>query len=223
MVETQAPGQEIPRRLLSDDELAELMEAAYRASGEGLSKAEMERGFEALVQRLPPPSRPRVWAGPLAMAALLLIGLLPWAFGPKETGGGVKGLDPGLPVALTGYVLGSGGRLVIVGDDAVQPGDTIVFKVALAASGFVAIAVAEGEGMPIIRFESGNLDPGDGRIVEKDAQAYAYRVDGEEPRIRVCALAGATEAELAALTAALHEHFPRLAETACVTATVALP
>lgn len=210
-------------RLLDDDAFIALMEAEYRAHGQAPSPEALAHGFAQIAAKLPEPALGRaVWAGPLAMAALLFIGLAPSLFKANQASPrGIKGLDPGLPVSLHAFVLGAGGTQTPVLDKALQPGAVLIFNVSLPAPGYVALAVSEGTGQALVRFESGPLLAGEDQIVERESQAYAYRVDGDEPQFTVCAVAGSSLAELTKVLSELAGFFPRLGARACVTATVA--
>lgn len=193
--------------LISDDELAELLAAEYAASGKRLddvTTARIWRETERAIRETPLRSGFQELAGPFAMAALLLVGVL--SFLSKGLNGpstGIKGAgEPyaGQPVSLVVYQVGAGGALEPFYASDPRIGQTLVFKTMAPQDGVVALLMAEGQDAPVVRFVGSPARGGDEQLLERAGRAYGFTLaEGQATPLRFCVVAEANPARLQAL------------------------
>lgn len=193
--------------LLSDDEWAELLAAEYAASGRRLddvTAARIWKKTERAIREVPRPSGFRELAGPLAMAALLLVGVLSFlSKGLTGPSTGIKGAgEPyaGQPVSLVVYQMTAGGALEPFYSSDPRVGQTLVFKTMAPEDGVVALLMAEGQDAPVVRFVGSHARGGDEQLLERAGRAYGFTLgERQVTPLRFCVVAEANAARLAAL------------------------
>jgi hypothetical protein len=207
------------RRLVSDEDYADLMEAeAAKAASRGrldeLDQVARARLWKAIDQKLAadspgakavpaaPPKRP-LWAGPLAAAALVVIGLSTYLARPGgEDPSRVKGAEAGVQVRLTLYKLGdAGGEVESFTAEAAAPGTTLLFKAQTprrAQIGLIVDPGASGGASPSLRLNGDGGPPGQERLFESEGSAFGYRLEtGTQPTF--CAVAADSAAHVEAV------------------------
>lgn len=207
--------------------LAELLDAEMRAKGaklDELAKARLFKGIEGRLDAAPKRGQ-RLWTGPLAMAALLIVGLASFLFRPAaETTDGqrVKGIDLGEPVRLAAYwVKGDNSLEPVAGPNHTPAGATLVFKAFTRGESVIALAVARPDEAAAVRFVGTRpTQPGVETLLTQGDDAYGYRLEeGSTRPVRFCALAAPDLGRLADLTERLAGIFSALDAEACVTVT----
>lgn len=218
------PAGTLSNTLLSDDEFSDLMAAEYQASGHRLDEVQKARIWQATQRQLV--AQPRMAglkqaAGPLAMVALLLVGLLSFlGKGLNHPTTGIKGAgEPyvGQPVSLVAYEMDAAGALQTF--DASDPhlGQTLVFKTIAAEGGVVALLMVEGQAAPVVRFVSSPTRGGSEQLLERGGRAYGFSLqEGQVAPLRFCVVGEASTVRLQALLSDLNALWQGLDPSACV-------
>lgn len=216
--------------LLTDDDWSELLIAEYQASGhrvDELTRARIWKKTEQALGALPEGSRSPL-AGPLAMAALLLIGILSFVNkGLMHPTAGIKGAGEaytGQLVSLIVYQMGAGGVLEPFYPSDARAGRTLVFRTLAPEDGVVALLMAEGDGEPVVRFVGSPSRGGSEQLLERGGRAYGFTLAaGQTAPLRFCVVAEGSQARLQALLQDPAELWPMIeAESpgACVEVSV---
>lgn len=211
------------RRLLSDDDLAELLAAAYQVEGTDLTPAAKAAGFAALERRLAVKqeagSRARL-SGPWAMAAMIALGVASTLLKPPTDATRVKGAaSVGLAVRLDAFRLAKDGDLVPLAKGApngLAMGDTVLFKATLPTSGRMALVIAGVDGEAKVRVEMAIDAAGVPTLIERRDGAFGLRLDEAMAVAKVCAIAEGDAHDFSALVERASEIFPLLDGEACI-------
>jgi hypothetical protein len=185
--------------LLDDAEAAALLEAEYAARGAPVDEVARARVWARLSKALAARRRAKKRLGMGAVAALaagLALTVVQrsgiWAGDQR-----IKGGERGVPVQLNAYATTPDGLRPL--DEQPTPGTIVVFKVHAPQAGQFVLLTSE-DGKVKVWTEPAPLAAVETLVSAKD-EGLAFRVDAGR-HVRVCAVAAADQAGLAALTAA---------------------
>ncbi len=200
--------------LLDDAAFAQLMQAEYaRQAADAGDHLQRERIWRRIQTRAAW-RRWRAWL-PAAAAAVLVLALAPLLQSEQDGDLRRKG-DAATEqvVFLQVQVLGADGQTLPLGP-ALHPGDTLVFSSKVSRPGSVALAMAGGDSVPGIRFSADNHHPGVWQRLQRDGQAYGYRIEAGDSTLRFCLIGADTSGDLQQRSSALADLWPYLPASAC--------
>ncbi len=197
----------LTKSLISDDELADLLAAEYAASGHRLddvAAARIWKKTELAVRTVPARAGRLRLAGPLAMAALIFLGVFSFLNkGMTHPTAGIKGAGEsysGQPVSLVVYQMSEGGALEPFYSSDSRVGQTLVFKTMAPEDGVVALLMAEGQDAAVVRFVGSPARGGEEQLLERGGRAYGFTLgERQVTPLRFCVVAEANAARLSAL------------------------
>lgn len=178
------------KRLLSDDEWAQLMAQTYEEQGSPVDAVAKSRVWRLLGKETPTSRRSQTIAWTVAAAGILAALGVTQVFQKPETWR-EKGETQLLPVVLTPYMLEQNGATTPVQGERVPPGVSIVFRARSTQSVFYALLIAENDQAPRIAIEDGPLTPGDEQLMMKQGHVYGETMD-QGSHLKACLVASST-------------------------------
>lgn len=174
------------KKLITDDEWAELLHARYQTQGSPVDAVSKARSWKQLERQIAKPRRRHIaaWAA-LAAGLFAAVGLTQLV--RQENLWREKGGVATIPVNLTAYRLAADGAMAPL-NGAPAIGDTVVFRASASQQGVYAVIIRENNQSPRIAVQENNAVSSEAILLTKGGAIYGIDIAANE-NTTVCVIA----------------------------------